>query len=739
MLKISCHKSFFKENIAMDAFAYRMAGIAIKAISGLSNVNIRTHGEDRIPKGAVIYAINHFTRIETVFIPYYLNRLTGMPLWSLADYTLFHEGLSDILDRLGAVSTHNPDRDRLIVKTLLTGEAAWIIFPEGRMVKTKKIFEKNGTKKGRFMISSPNGARPPHTGAAALALRTEFYRERIRVMLEKKPDEAKRLLSLYQIDDVEPVLDNETSIVPVNLTYYPLRAHENMLSRMAERFVDNLSPRMVEEIITESTMLLSGVDIDMRFGEPIRMEAYLKSASVRSDIESLAPIGFDDPIACRSMLKKTAHRIMERYMSAIYSMTTVNHDHIFAGLLRYSPDSELREDDFRKRTFLATLFDFEKKGINRHESLATGQISLLTDDRYQKYANFIGLAIEKDVVRKKDGALLRESGFSDSFDFHRVRIDNPLAVIANEIEPLTEFDSYLRVIARMPDLRLRYLIRKYLLEKAILDFKRDCAGSADADVNRSNKVGVPFLLKGKSRNLGILLLHGYMAAPLEVRALAEYLNKGRGWWVYVARLSGHGTSPEDLAARSYMEWVESAEEGYSIIANTCRKVVVGGFSTGAGLALDLCTRVSSATGVFAISPPMKLQDFSARFVPAINLWNRLMDTMNVESAKKEFIENHPENPHINYLRNPISGILELERLMDQLEPKISAIDVAALVIQSLSDPVVHHGGAFKIFQKIGSENKELLMVNYLRHGIINGPGSGRIFSAVAEFVDRQLP
>ncbi|NOY68535.1 MAG: hypothetical protein GXP53_03455 [Deltaproteobacteria bacterium] len=293
----------------MNPFAYRMAGIAIKAISGLSRANIRTHGEDRIPKGPVIYVINHFTRIETVFIPYYLNRITGLPIWSLADYTLFNGGLAAVLDKMGAISTHNPDRDRLVVKTLLTGEAAWIIFPEGSMVKTKKIFEKNGGKKGRFMVSTPDGTRPPHTGAATLALRTQFYRERIRIMLKKNPEEARRLLSLYQIDDSVPVLNVETSIVPVNLTYYPLRAHENILSRMAERFVDNISERMLEEIITESSMLLSGVDIDMRFGEPIRVGAYLKSERVRRDIESLALIDFDDPIESRSMLKKTAHTI----------------------------------------------------------------------------------------------------------------------------------------------------------------------------------------------------------------------------------------------------------------------------------------------------------------------------------------------------------------------------------------------------------------------------------------------
>jgi esterase/lipase len=185
-----------------------------------------------------------------------------------------------------------------------------------------------------------------------------------------------------------------------------------------------------------------------------------------------------------------------------------------------------------------------------------------------------------------------------------------------------------------------------------------------------------------------------------------------------------------------MEWVESVEEGFVIMNEVCRKVVVGGFSTGAGLALDLASRVNSLAGLFAISPPLKLQDFSARFVPAVNLWNKLMGKFNAGAAKKEFVENHPENPHINYVRNPISGIVELDRLMDQIEPKLSKIQVPALVVQSYGDPVVNPDGSLKIFKKLGTKEKEYLMVNYERHGIINGEHSERVFRAVGDFLDR---
>ncbi len=717
----------------MNPYAYKTVGVAVKALSNLSRANIRTFGEEDIPKGAVIFAVNHFTRMETFFIPYYINRLTRMTIWAMADHSLFTGGLGNLLNRLGAVSTKNPDRDQLMVKSLLTGEASWVIFPEGRMVKNKKIFDKKGNKKGEFMIESPDGRHPPHSGTATLALRTEFYRERLRQMLDKSPEEAARLKSLFQIQKIEPVLDHETVIVPVNLTYYPIRAKENMLSRITELFVGDLSGRMLEEIMTEGTMLLSGVDVDMRFGKPIRVAPYLRSESIQKDISSPAAINFDDTISSISMMRKTAHRIMERYMSSIYQMTTVNHDHIFASLLKYIPQNKIDEQEFRQRAFYATTLCMECMGFYRHDSLERNQINLLTDDRYNKFNNIINLAIEKRVIRREDNLITIDSDFSEESDFHRVRVDNPVVVSANEIEPLTQLQETLRSVALEHKLRIKYRIKEYLIKKARFDFEKDYAQFAIEGESKARHVGAPFFIRGPKKDIGVVLIHGYMAAPLEVRALAEYLGE-LGYRIYVPRLKGHGTSPEDLAVSTYMEWVESVEEGYVIMDEVCKKVVVGGFSTGAGLALDLASRVNNLAGIFAISPPLKLQDFSARFVPAVNLWNKVMRKLNVGAAKKEFVENHPENPHINYIRNPISGIIELDRLMDQIEPKLAQIKTPALVVQSLGDPVVNPSGSLKIFEKLGSRDKEYLMVNYDRHGIINGEHSPRVFHAVGEFL-----
>ncbi|RJP45785.1 MAG: alpha/beta fold hydrolase [Desulfobacteraceae bacterium] len=722
----------------MNRFAYRMAGYAVKAFTDLSKARIRTYGKENIPKGALIFAINHFTRIETLLIPYQLHRLTGLTFWNLADYELFDAGLAGIFNRLGVVSTRNPDRDRLMVKTLLTGEAAWIVFPEGRMVKSKKVYDPEEKVLGRFRIASPAGYHPPRTGTATLALRTEFYRQRIRIIRDSFPEEIDRLARLFQIDQILRISNIETFIVPVNVTYYPIRAKENALSRLAELFIGELSERVLEEIITEGTMLLAGVDMDIRFGAPIRIAPYLKSSAVQKDIASLKPINFDDPIPSRPMMRKTAVRIMERYMSNIYGMTTVNHDHLLVTLLKYYPSVEIDEKDLRRRAYLATTLNFQKMGIYRHESLIQNQIHLLTDDRYGKIDNFVSFAIDKKIIRRDGDKFVKMVDFSESGEFHRVRIDHPAVVILNEIEPLTELQEHLEALALEHGLRVKHRLQEYLISNAAFAYERDYAAYAVEGESKGADVGAPFLIRGQSGKIGIVLVHGYMAAPLEVRALAEYLGS-MGYWVYVPRLKGHGTAPDDLAGRRYMEWVESVEEGYAIMADLCRIIVVGGFSAGGGLAMDLCTRVSNIAGVFAISPPFKLHDFSARFVPAVNLWNRLMKRMNVESARKEFVENRPENSHINYVRNPLSGLMELDHLMEQLGDKISSIAIPALIVQSYSDPVVHYNGSLKIFKLLGSRQKEYLMVNQPRHGIVNGEGADRIFRIVHEFIQGLEP
>jgi esterase/lipase/1-acyl-sn-glycerol-3-phosphate acyltransferase len=707
-----------------------MAGFAIKTLAGLSKARIYIHGKEKIPDGSVIFVINHFTRIETLFLPYHIYNLTNnIPVWSLADYSLFNGAFGDVLEKLGAVSTSDPDRDLLVVKSLLTGEASWIIFPEGMMVKDKKIIEK-----GKFMLSYAGGKHPPHTGAATLALRTEFYRQRMRKMAETMPDEARRIAEMFRIDSIDPVLERNTFIVPVNTTYYPIRGYENALNRLAGYLVDDIPERITEEIMTEGTMLLSGVDIDIRFGEPIDIREYTKNFFIRRDINYRKPINFDDPIPSKRLMKNAALNIMQRYMASVYSMTTVNHDHLFASLLMKMPFKKIDEDDLKRRVFLVSTPDIKETGCFLHKSLMEDQVHLLTDDRYNKFSDFIAVAEKKGIVTRQDGSLVKDSyKINFPFDFHRLRIENPVAVMANELEPLAGLQKRIRLISLQPAFLIKQRVSEYLLNRALKEFDEDYKRFLIAGESKKSEIGMPYLVKGKSAELGVLLVHGYMAAPFEMKELAGYLGR-MGIWVYVPRVKGHGTSPEDLAGRKYEEWIKSVEEGYAIMSSKCRRVVAGGFSNGAGLALELASRIKNLSGVFAICPPLKLRDFSSKLVPAVDAWNRLMERFGREGAKKEFVENRPENPHINYSRNPVSGIRELERLMESVEPKLPSVKAPALVVQAHGDPVVSSKGSRRVYELLGSENKSYLVFNFNRHVIVTGEGAHLVHKAVGDFI-----
>ena len=348
----------------------------------------------------------------------------------------------------------------------------------------------------------------------------------------------------------------------------------------------------------------------------------------------------------------------------------------------------------------------------------------------------MAVALDTGILTTRDNSFVKDpSKFSSPYDFHRARIDNPIEVMANAVEPLTDLQRTVNRLAFHSRFWIKRKVAQYLSNHAVEEFNKDYQAFFVEGETKPPSVGMPFLIKGKSKDIGVVLSHGYMAAPLEVRELAEYLGR-LGFWVYVPRLKGHGTSPEDLATRSYLDWRDSVDQGYAVISNICKRVVAGGFSTGAGLALDLAVRVKAVSGVFAVAAPMRLKDFSARFAPAVDLWNRLMERARQAGAKKEFVENKPENPHINYLRNPISGVVEIDRLMDDLEPKLADLNVPSLVVQSRGDPVVEPKGSRKIFELIGSSEKEYLLFNFDRHGILLGEGSQKVHKAIGEFIKR---
>ena len=92
----------------MNRYAYRTTGLAIKTLSALSRASVSIYGQTHIPDGAKIFVINHFTRIETLLLPYHIYELTKQPVWSLASHEFFGGSLGTFWRRLAQSPQKTP-------------------------------------------------------------------------------------------------------------------------------------------------------------------------------------------------------------------------------------------------------------------------------------------------------------------------------------------------------------------------------------------------------------------------------------------------------------------------------------------------------------------------------------------------------------------------------------------------------------------------------------------------------
>lgn len=246
-------------------------------------------------------------------------------------------------------------------------------------------------------------------------------------------------------------------------------------------------------------------------------------------------------------------------------------------------------------------------------------------------------------------------------------------------------------------------------------------------------IGAPFFLHHSGSRISVLLIHGFMAAPHEVREWADDFH-AKGYTVYAPRLAGHGTSAVDLARRSFRDWIDSVERGYAILASVSDQIIVAGFSTGAGLALHQAVHHPERyLAVVSVSAPMKFKSLSSRFSEILELWNGCCRFLKLDSFQKPFATNHPDNPEINYHRCPIHGFNQVKALMRDVDKGLPGISIPALIVQGNRDPKVSPDAGKMIFDRIGSKVKTYVEIDYHLHGIVRGDVGRKVFSAVHAF------
>ncbi|MFI3186970.1 MAG: alpha/beta fold hydrolase, partial [Methylococcaceae bacterium] len=373
--------------------------------------------------------------------------------------------------------------------------------------------------------------------------------------------------------------------------------------------------------------------------------------------------------------------------------------------------------------------------------------SLLNPDDYSDLFKATNKRFEHFICAGKEAELLNEDENSyhflpklcAEFAFDSIRLENPIAVYNNEAAPLrTVRDILVDAIVECANADKKKLAAWHFEDECrSLAWEKQAYAKHIFEDIIYQEIAVadprPFFLQppvlngveGPALNdlegangFGVLLVHGLLASPAELRAYGDYLVK-QGYTVLGIRLKGHGTSPEALRDQRWEDWYGCVQRGFNILKAHCSGIFVAGFSTGGALALKLAAEhYPELVGVVAVSVPQKFVNPAFMLVPLLHGTNTVVAWVSAFEGVKPFIENEPEHPSINYRNTPVRALYELRLLMAQLDELLPQISLPVLMLYGDQDPVVSPKGAPVVMEKLGSKHKQIHAIKSERHGIL---------------------
>ena len=714
-------------------------------------LNLWVHPNNELLEQGHIFLFNHFARFETVIPPYLIYRATGAHTRSVADHTLFeaNEVLSKFLRSVGAMPNNLPGLLPFLAAEILRGRKV-VMFPEGGMVKSRRVVDSEGNF-GVYSATSKE-RRKHHRGAAVLALTLGIFKKRIQD-LHKKGDvqRIERWVKALGLQDERQLLARATEptlIVPSTITFFPIRVHENVLSRAVGLFSKGIPQQAAEEMLVEGNLLFRDTDMDIRLNAPIQtdkkwrwweqtlLDGYFRKITSLDDLFGLRDHaeGYAERMLVHSISNETL-RIRDQYMRALYTGTTINLSHlassVIISLIRQN-QMEISKAKFHRTLYLALKTLHASTNVHLHRSLNwPDRYRGLLDGESMELDRFFSNCKEAEIVGQTPDAYCFLDKLCHDFKRNEVRIENPVIVYANEVAPIPEVGnavtSALEMSSTISDQDLAFFL--FNDEQKAHTWNRDHFSSEPCreinDKETATQSGEPYLLLPPDpAQKGVLLVHGFLASPAELSDYGQRLND-QGYAVRGVRLAGHGTSPWDLKLRTWSEWLNSVRRGYRILSAFADQIVVAGFSAGGALSLMLAAEhPEKLVGVVSVSAPLVYRNKKLIFVPLVHGLNKLAEWMPSFEGVMPFRENESEHPDINYHNIPIHGLYQLRAMTGELLDHLPEIDVPTLIVQGEDDPIVEPDSARQIFKKLVTTDKALHWVPSKRHGILNEDTAG---------------
>ncbi|MGQ9585226.1 MAG: alpha/beta hydrolase [Anaerolineae bacterium] len=236
--------------------------------------------------------------------------------------------------------------------------------------------------------------------------------------------------------------------------------------------------------------------------------------------------------------------------------------------------------------------------------------------------------------------------------------------------------------------------------------------------------------------LGGLILHGFTSSLDCVRALVPVMER-YGLPYRMPVLRGHGTRWEDLRGVRWPDWVADAEDALKDLLEEADAAIVMGLSMGGLVALQLAMEHGEeVAGIVGIATALRLNNPLAPGGPLSFLRPLVAKVLTSWPVPPNYADKELEKFDTNYPRAPMDAINSLLEFGLAVEARLGEVHAPALILQSHRDPTVKPESAQIIYDRIASEDKELVWFHRTHHEMLRDVEREAVVAEVDRFVAR---
>jgi carboxylesterase len=225
--------------------------------------------------------------------------------------------------------------------------------------------------------------------------------------------------------------------------------------------------------------------------------------------------------------------------------------------------------------------------------------------------------------------------------------------------------------------------------------------------------------------VAILCLHGFTATTVEVRKIALTFQEN-GYTTCGPLFPGHGTSPEDLNNKTWMDWVETAEASFLFLREKYKHVFILGESMGGLVALHLGAKYQDIPGLMVCAPALTISNLAL---------SRFLSFFREYIYKKNTDDSMPWQGYNVVPLKAASSLYEFQKIVkNELEQVISPI----IIFQGKKDTTIDPTSSIIVYESISSHQKDLVWLPRSGHVILLDGQLTEVETMCLEFIQHVL-